>query len=65
MLNKNIEKKIERHILMASKLLKQLNYDDWAADLDATAYAINKDFEQEEKEYYQKYGFSHRELELM
>lgn len=64
MLNKKIEDKVQSHLLNASKLLKQLKRDDLASDIEATAHAISKEFEEEDKEYTRKYGFSHREVEL-
>ena len=64
MLDKKIEDGIETHLLSAAKLLRQLQRDDWASDLEATSHAIQKDFEEEDNEYTRKYGFSHREVEL-
>lgn len=60
MLNKEIENEIQKHLSQAAKLLNRLKRDDWASDIDATAHAIKKDFEDEEKEFIRKYGFSPR-----
>jgi hypothetical protein len=63
-LNKKIENEIQKRLLQAVKLLNRLECDDWASDVEATAFAIRMDFEKEDEEYRKKYGFSHREIEL-
>lgn len=64
MLNKKIENEIQKRLSQAVKLLNRLERDDWASDVEATAFAIRMDFEKEDEEYRKKYGFSHREIEL-
>lgn len=64
MLNKRVEDEIQRKLSTAVKLLRKLQREDLAEDLEATAHAIEMEFEEEDAEYKQKYGFSHREVEL-
>lgn len=64
MLNKKVEDEIQRKLFAAVKLLRKLQREDLAEDLEATAHVIEMEFEEEDVEYKQKYGFSHREVEL-
>lgn len=43
------EEEIQHLLKKVVKLLYELDADDWAMDIDATAYSLHKEFEEERK----------------